>query len=152
MAATYRIGPSDVFSPGDLSADADTVQSQIALLDQQIQGNESIDVDTLDQWTAFEGGWKGFYSDHFGGFFSSFFSALNDSNRDDLIRYENQLVSLQAALQPFGVSLVAPLAPSTGAKDNIGDQLKAQGLSLPSTTSIVIIIAAVIGLLLVWKS
>lgn len=148
--ATYRVGPSDFFTPGDLSADADTLEGQVSALDRQIEGNEGASVEFSDQWTAFLTSWRAFYNAHFGGFFSTFFSALNDSNRDDLIRYENQLGAFEAQAQGFGASLVAPVDPSTGSKDTIGDQLAAQGL--PGVSSFVLIAAAVVVVLLVWKS
>lgn len=150
--ATYRIGPSDFFSGGDLSADADAVQAQIEVLDRELSGNEGAPPDFLDQWTAWEGQWRAFYTQHFGGFFSNLFSALNDSNRDDLIRYENQLATFIDHSKAFGADVVAPLTPSTGAKDNLGDQLRAQGLQLPSISTIVLLAVAVIVAMLVWKS
>lgn len=148
--ATYRIGPSDFFTPGDLSADADTVEGQVSALDRQIEGNEGAGVEFSDQWTAFVTSWRAFYSAHFGGFFSNLFSALNDSNRDDLIRFENQLGAFEARAQSFGASLIAPVDPSTGSKDTLGAQLGAQGL--PGLSSIVLVAAAVVVVLLVWKS
>lgn len=147
--ATYRIGPSDFFLPGDLSADAETVQGQIEELDALLQ-ETSAPVDFQDQWTHFETAWKGFYGDHFGGFFSTVFSAFNDSNRDDLIRYEHQLADFQARAKQLGAELVAPVGPSAGAGDNIGAQLAAQGL--PSTTGLVVLAIAVIVVLIAWKA
>jgi len=149
-AATYRVGPSDFFTPGDLSSDADTVNGQIAQLDAQIQGNELATGEFTDQWTHFEVDWRTFYQAHFGGFFSNLFSALNDSNRDDLIRYENQLAAFQASAAAFGASLIAPVGPSSGSKDTIGDQLSAQGLPSKSTLIVLGIIAVVV--LVLWKS
>ncbi len=108
--------------------------------------------DFSDQWAGFETDWRTFYDAHFGGFFSTLFSSLNDSNRDDLIRYENQLAAFETQAASFGVALIAPVAPSTGAKDDIGDQLKAQGLGLPSVGSLVLLAVAVVVVLVVWKS
>ncbi len=147
--ATYRIGPSDFFLPGDLSADADTVNGQVAELDGQLAAlNASPDFE--DQWTHFETSWKGFYSDHFGGYVSTFLSAFNDSNRDDLIRYETQLADFQARAKQIGADLIAPVGPSSGAGDTIGKQLGAQGL--PSTTGLIVLAVAVIAVLIVWKT
>jgi hypothetical protein len=151
-AATYRIGPSDVFSPGDLSADADTVDGQVKALDGELAGNEHAPVDFVDQWTAWENQWRAFYTAHFGGFFTNFFSALNDSNRDDLIRYENQLATFIDQARAFDANVIAPVGPSSGAKDNLGDQLAAQGLHLPSISTLVVLVVAVIVAVVVWKS
>lgn len=148
--ATYRIGPSDFFTPGDLQADADTVQGQIDALDAELLGNFATPLDFSDQWSHFENDWKNFYTDHFGGFFSNLFSALNDSNRDDLVRYENQLAAFQTQAAGFGAKLIAPVAPSTGSQDTLGAQLKAQGI-LPSTTGLILLAVAAIALIVVWK-
>lgn len=148
---TYRIGPSDFFTPGDLTADANTVQAQVDVLNGLVNGNESVPPDFTDQWQAFETHWKGFYADHFGGFFSSWFSAFNDSNRDELISYENQLASFQDQAKAFGADIIGETAPSTGAKDNIGDQLAAQGLHLPSVSTVVIFAVVAIVAFVIWK-
>ncbi len=148
--ATYRIGPSDFFLPGDLSADADTVNGQIEELDSQLADGEP-SPEFSDQWTHFETAWRTFYADHFGGYFSTVFSAFNDANRDQLIQFERQLVDFQAAAKAFGAELVAPVGPSSGSGDTLGKHLDAQGI-LPSTTTLVVLAAAAIALILVWKS
>jgi len=147
--ATYRIGPSDFFTPGDLSADADTLNGQVEELDSQLDDGEP-SPEFVDQWTHFETAWRAFYSDHFGGFFSSLFTAFNDANRDDLIRYENQFADFQRSAKAFGAELVAPVGPSSGSGDTIGRQLEAQGL--PSTTTLVVLAAAVVAVLIAWKA
>lgn len=149
MPSTYRVGPSDFFTSGDLSADAQTVQSQVQILDSQLTGNELVPVDFADQWTSFERQWGAFYADHFSGFFSTLLTAFNDANRDDLIRYESQLAAFQERAAAFGAQNYAPVGPSSGAKDNIGAQLAAQGL--PSTTSILLIAAALVAVIVVLK-
>jgi hypothetical protein len=151
--ATYRIGPSDFFTPGDLTADANTVQAQVDVVNQQVTGNESAPSDFVDQWNAFETHWKGFYADHFGGFFSSWFSAFNDSNRDELISYENQLAAFQKQAQGFGADIIAPVAPSTGAGDTLGAQLGKQlaGAGLPSISTLVVLAVVGIVAFVIWK-
>lgn len=153
MAATYRIGPSDVFTGGDLEADADTLDAQVEALDSQIEGNENAPGDWVDQWVNWQGGWKAYKAQHFGGVLDSFLSALNDSNRDDLIRYENQFASFATAAGSFGATVVAPVAPSTGSGDTLAAQLKNQlGPLIPSATELVVIAVAVVVILVVWKA
>lgn len=147
--ATYRIGPSDFFLPGDLAADAATVDGQITELDELLD-DAGAPAEFADQWLYFHNAWSGFYSDHFGGFFSNLVSALNNSNRDDLIRYENQLAAFQAQARTFGAEQVAPVAPSTGTKDTLGDHLNAQGL--PSAVSLTVLLVAVALLIVLWKA
>jgi hypothetical protein len=147
--ATYRIGPSDFFTPGDLSADADTLNGQVEELDAQLDEGDP-PVEFQDQWTHYQTSWATFYKAHFGGFFSSLFTALNDANRDDLIRYETQFGDFQRQAKAYGAELVAPVGPSSGSGDTIGRQLEAQGL--PSTTTLVVLAAAVIAVLIAWKA
>jgi hypothetical protein len=152
-SATYLVGPSDFFTPGDLEADAATLNGQVSSLDAQIEGNEAVPQTFVDQWTSFEAAWGSFYSSSFSGYLSSLVSALNDSNRDALISYENQFAAFAAQASSFGATLVAPVAPSNGSGDTIAKQLSAQtgGLSLPSLTSIAVVAVAVIVILVVWK-
>ncbi len=145
--ATYRIGPSDFFTPNDLAADAETLQAQILALDPLIV--DAAPMEFFDQWTHFETAWRTFYEQHFGGFVSNLLTAFNDANRDDLIRYETQFASFEQQAKEFGVGLVAPVGPSSGAKDNIGAQLAAQGL--PGTGTLVILAVAAIALIVTWK-
>lgn len=154
--ATYRIGPSDTFSGGDLQADAATLDAQVEALDAQIEGNEAAPPAFVDQWVVWQGQWKAFEAQHFGGFVSSFLTALNDANRDQLIQFENQFASFASAAAGFGASVVAPVTISSGSGDTLGNLLKNQtggiGSLLPSSTSIVVVIVAIIVALVVWKS
>lgn len=155
-AATYRIGPSDFFTPGDLKADADTLNGQVEDLDNQIEGNESVDSTEVEQWVAFQGRWGAFYTSNFGGFFSSLLTSLNDANRDQLIQYEKDFGNFAAAFAPSGVALAGGLVqPSTGSKDTIGDQLKQQTENapdiLPSGNKIIIILVLVVVALFIFK-
>jgi hypothetical protein len=151
-AATYRIGPSDFFLPGDLAADANTVDLQVTALDAELTALDGVPVAFHDAWTAYEGQWRAFYADHFGGFFSNFLSALNNSNRDDLIRYENQLATFQDQAKAFGADTIAPVTPSEGTQDTISAHLGKQLPDLKSVSGIVVLVAAAIVLILVWKS
>lgn len=152
----YRIGPSDFFTGGDLEADASTLDAQVATLDAELEGNESIGQDFQDQWTVWKASWAIFYDDHFGGFFSSFVSALNNSNRDDLIRYENQFSEFERSARELGSIVLAPVVPSTGTQDTFGDHIKDQidkaPSILPAASSVVVIVVAIVIAIVVWKA
>lgn len=155
--ATYRIGPSDFFTPGDLKADADTLNGQINALDAQIEGSDSIDQGTIDQWRAWLSSWQDFYGGEFGGFFRNLFTALNDSNRDQLIQFESTFANFASEFATAGAHVAGGVvAPSSGSKDTIGDQLAEQvkdapsGL-LPSGTKIIIALVVVAVIVFLWK-
>jgi hypothetical protein len=152
-AATYRIGPSDFFTPGDLQADAQTLDAQVSNLDSQIEGGEAAPPDYVDQWTVWLQQWHAFRDDHFGGWVSSFFSSLNDSNRDDLIRFENQFAAFSLRAQRFGADVVAPVDPSTGSKDTLGQHVGDQAKGLPSisTAAIITVAVAAVVVIVVWR-
>jgi len=155
-APTYRVGPSDFFTPGDLEADGATLDAQVATLDAELEGNERIPQSFADQWTLWKARWAIFYDDHFSGFFSAFLSSFNNSNRDDLIRYENQFAEFERKARELGAEVVAPVQPSTGTKDTFGDHLREQldeAPSLgPSVTTIVVVVVAVVLAIVVWKA
>jgi hypothetical protein len=141
-AATYRIGPSDFFTPGDLEADADLVDQQATQLDGQImaRGNDQL----TGAWEAWLSGWRSFYGSTFGGYLSSLFASFNDGNRDALISYENQLSSWQQQAAAQGVSVIgAQVQASTGSKDTLGAQLGVQGLPSAGALTILIIVAVI---------
>ena len=154
-AATYRIGPSDFFTPGDLQADAATLDAQVEVLDDEIESGGA-PPGFVDQWTVWVQQWRAFRDDHFGGWVSSFFSALNDSNRDDLIRFETQFSSFSKRAASFGADVVAPVDPSTGSKDTLGEHLRdqAEGATglFPSTGAIVAMAVGAIAVILVWRA
>jgi hypothetical protein len=124
MGATYRIGPSDHFTSGDLEADAATLDRQIALLDDQDMN--AVSQDFFDGWFAFVAEWKKFYADVF---LNSFWGAgWNNGNRDQLVQFENRFGTWSSQYTtetnrslPGGV-----IAPSTGTKDGFGDHLANQ--------------------------
>lgn len=141
--ATYRIGPSDTFTGGDLKADADTLQGQVTDLDNQVEGNENLDSNDVEQWVAWQGKWAAFYTQSFGGVVTNTLTALNDSNRDQLIQFEKDFANFATTFQPQGVTLAGGVVqPSTGSGDTLGAQLAAQlaGTGLSSTTIIVILL------------
>jgi len=152
-AATYRIGPSDFFTPGDLQADAATLDAQVTTLDAEIEGSEAASPAFVDQWNVWTQQWKAFRDEHFDGWFSSLFSALNDSNRDDLIRFEMQFSSFAKRAASFGADVVAPVDPSTGSKDTLGHHIGDQAAGLPSisTGAIVTVAVAAIVVIVVWR-
>jgi hypothetical protein len=155
-APKYRIGPSDFFTPGDLAADAQTLNGQVDELDTQIEGNTDVDQSLVDQWTAFHAEWKGFFADEFGGFFRNLFTSLNDANRDQLIQYETIFNNFYAQLQQYNVGLSGgAVVPSDGSGDTLGEQVNNQLKDLPSptatATSIVAIIVVAVVAYLIWK-
>jgi hypothetical protein len=155
--ATYRIGPSDFFTPGDLSADADTLNGQVTDLDGQVEGNESIDQASMDQWTAWLATWKAFYSSEFGGFFRNLFTALNDANRDQLIQFETTFGNFATQFSAAGASIAGGVvAPSTGSKDTVGDQLNDQlkdapNIGLSASTKLLIAGVLIVAVLFMVK-
>jgi hypothetical protein len=156
-APTYRIGPSDFFTPGDLRADADTLNAQVGRVDAQVTGNEYVSPDFLDGWTAFIARWKAFYEDHWGGFFSSWLSAVNDSNRDQLIAFERDFGAWASRAASEGARIVDPIyAPSTGAGDTLGKHVDDQLKDLPSpgglfSSAAILVVVLVLGYF-AWKA
>lgn len=144
-AATYRIGPSDFFTPGDLKGDADTVDAGVDELDTSLRSS-SAPPDFCDSWEAWRTGWKAFYADHFGGFFSTLGTAFNDANRDALISYEQQLASWRGQARAQGAQLYGPdLGVSTGSGDSIAKQAAASGLGGIGLELLVGLVVAVIA-------
>lgn len=155
---TYRIGPSDVFTPGDLKADADTLNAQVGELDAQIEGNEAIDQTLVDQWTAFHQAWTSFYSSQFGGFFTNLLTALNDSNRDQLIQYEQTFANFAQELQQQDNLQIAGgvVQPSSGSGDTLGKQIANQlgGPNAPVSglaTKVIVIMVLLVVALFIFK-
>lgn len=104
-AATYRIGPGDFFTPSDLAADADTLNSQVNALDDSLNGNETAPTSWWDQWNVFVSRWRGFYTSNFGGFWSNLSTALNNDNRDQLVSYERQFQTWADQARGYGASI-----------------------------------------------
>lgn len=150
-AATYRIGPSDFFTPGDLRADASTLDGQVQALDKVISvGN--VPPDFSDTWLSWLNSWNAFRSDHFDGFFSGFFSALNDSNRDELISFERQFQQWRSQTAGFGQTPPGPdIEPSEGAGDTFGKHVANQLGGLPSASSFTWLLVAGAVVLLLWR-
>jgi hypothetical protein len=139
--ASYIVGPASVFSPGDLAADASTLDGQVQALDALVEGNENVDPGWLNQWLAFQGAWAAFYFQDFGGTLTNLVTALNDSNRDQLISYENQFQSLYGS---SGLQLANVVAPSTGSQDGLSNLLGLPKLPSSSTVTIWLVVIAVI--------
>lgn len=125
--ATYRIGPSDTFLPGDLEADADTLNTQVNELDDSIDGNNAIPQTEWDGWQLFLSSWKKFYSSSFGGFFTNLATALNDANRDQLIQFETEFSNWASQLGSYGGSVPGGvIGVSSGAQDTLGNLIRNQ--------------------------
>jgi|SRR6516164_795145 hypothetical protein len=120
----YRIGPSDIFTSGDLLADANTLNGQMNSLDDQ--DFTKVSQALFDGWNSFLQEWRAFYKSTFGGLFNT--SAWNNGNRDELIQFESRFAAFADQYKtesgnslPGGVVNV-----SSGTKDTLGDQLKNQ--------------------------
>ena len=149
--ATYRIGPSDFFTPGDLRADAATLDSQVQGLD-AVLATGNVPPDFHDSWLSWVTRWNTFRADHFDGFFAGFFAALNDSNRDELISYENQFQQWRSQAAGFGQTPPGPdIEPSEGAGDTLGKHAANQLSGLPSLSSVTWILVAGAVVLLLWR-
>ena len=135
-AATYRISSGDFFTPGDLAADAQTLDAQVKLTDLG-----------TPEWAAFAAQWDAFYADHFGGFLSTFFTAFNDGNRDQLVQFEARYSALAAAA---GVSRATDVQvkPDVSALDQLKGQLLGSGPLVSWSTALVVVavIVAIVAL------
>jgi hypothetical protein len=147
-AATYRIGPSDFFTPGDLAADADTLNEQIHALDDALNGNEAAPQDWWDRFQAFMATWKKFYSSTFGSYFADVLASLNDGNRDQLISFENQFAAWAQQAAGYGAGLPGPtIAPSDGSGDTLAKQIsKEVGGILPSGVTLVLLVLVIVAI------
>lgn len=116
--ATYRIGPTGLFTNEDLKADALTLDTQVNRLDDLPM--EEVSETFFDAWIAFWSEWKKFYANTILGSF--FGPAWNDANRDQLIQFENRFeaLSVEYAAQT-GKTILDVTKPGTGPKDKLGD-------------------------------
>jgi hypothetical protein len=144
--ASYIVGPASLFTPSDLAADASTLDGQVQALDGQVEGNDSVDPGWLNQWIAFQGAWAAFYYQDFGGALTNLVTSLNDSNRDQLIQYENTFQQLYAS---SGQQLSNVVSPSTGSQDSLSNLLGLPKLPSSSTVTTWLIVIAVIVVALV---
>jgi hypothetical protein len=135
IAPSYRIGPSDFFTPGDLQADSRTLNDAVNRLDDSDWTKPSQAL--FDAWTSFIPEWRGFYTGNFLGWTDAFLASLNDSTRDQLIQFETRFLDFVAQYQQqTGIALPDVVQPSTGAKDTLADHLKNQlGPLVPSLDS-----------------
>jgi hypothetical protein len=148
ITPSYRIGPSDFFTSGDLLADANTLNDQVNRLNDQFHSGTTVSDDLWNAWADFIQQWRGYYSDTFGGVFGGFFAAFNDSNRDQLIQFETRFQNFVIEYQDqTRTSVPDVVAVSSGTKDNIGEQLRNQLQPLvPSVNMTYVLIALVIGI------
>lgn len=125
-AATYRIGPGDLFLPGDLKADADTLASQMEALDAQTNGAAGLPRDLVNAWVLFQGDWAAFYYAHFDGVLDEWLTAANDSNRDQLLQFETRFQKIVDGFRAAGLAVagtdVEPVDPEKrpGLLDKLG--------------------------------
>jgi hypothetical protein len=126
IAPSYRIGPSDVFTPGDLSADAATLNNQINALDNLDWTKPSQAL--FDAFFAFKSEWRTWYTETFSGWLGAFGAAFNDGNRDELIQFEIRFATfaVQYAAESGNTLPGGVVQPSTGAKDTLGQHLADQ--------------------------
>lgn len=151
-AATYRVGRSDFFTPGDLDADAQTVNAQVDAFDNAMDGNTISPQDWFDAWNVWLAQWRYFFKDKFsGGYLSDIATALNDSNRDDLVRYETQLEEWIKQGTDYGIGLPpgSRVTPSSGSGDSIDNHLK--GIGLPDLNTIALLVTVLGGAYALWK-
>lgn len=122
MAASYRIGPSDLFVGSDLYADAKTLNAQVQGFDRLIESLPNSDKrasdDLLQSWYSFTAQFNPYFRDTWqdNGTFSNFLAALNDSNRDELIQWETRFADLVSQFGAVGIkSASVDVAVSLGA-------------------------------------
>lgn len=101
--AEYRIGPTGLFTPGDLHADADTLNGQIQALDDAKSSHGGRLSPTSIAFLKFLNEWNQFYYNTFGGFFDDLAAALNNDNRDQLIQFENRFQVFASDLSKEGI-------------------------------------------------
>lgn len=140
ISPSYRIGPSDFFLPSDLLADANTLNDQINRLDDQNWDKPSQGL--FDAFQDFISEWRKFYTS------MGFFSALNNSNRDQLVQFETRFIAFVSNYQAeSGVNVPDVVAPSSGTKDTFGDHIRNQLQPLaPSLNITYVIIAVILGI------
>jgi hypothetical protein len=152
--AVYRVGRSDFFTPGDLEADASTLDAQVTQLDNALDGNEQAPSDWWDGWNSFVAQWRGFYGQTFKGkgFFGSLLSALNDSNRDELVSFETRFDTWNSQAANYSAAL--PAGSHTGVSEGSGDSLSnhLKDLGLPSVGGLTLLIAVALGAYLAWRA
>jgi len=103
--ADYRLGPTGLYTPGDLHADADTLHDQVLALDDALSAHGGRLSPTGIGFLQFENEWNQFYANNFGGFFQDLVTAANDGNRDQLIQFEQRFQTFASDLSQEGVSI-----------------------------------------------
>lgn len=149
---TYRVGPSDFFTPDDLATDAKTLDAQIKALDALLQDAPAAPEAWFDSWNVFYAKWWAFFKDHFGGWFNNFVTAFNDSNRDELVSFEQQFETWASQAAGYGAQLQdgARVGPRTKSGDSLDNHLA--GLGLPSLNTLALVVGVVAGAVVLWKA
>lgn len=126
MGATYRIGPADHFTGGDLKGDAVTLNSQVQATDDVIgnvpQGDNRLSEGLFQAWATFTAIWNPYFADTYqnSSGFDNFLTALNDGNRDQLVQFENRFADLYQQFKSAGITSPAvDVAVSLGAPDTV---------------------------------
>lgn len=150
-AGTYRVGPSDFFTPDDLATDAKTLDAQIKALDSLLENNTA-PTEWFDAWNVFYAKWWAFWKDHFGGWFSNFVTAFNDSNRDELVSFEQQFETWATQAAGYGAQLQdgSRVGPRTKSGDSLDNHLA--GLGLPSLNTLALCAGVLVGGIVLWKA
>ena len=151
-AGTYRVGPSDFFTPDDLASDAKTLDAQIKALDSLLQDAPDAPEAWFDAWNVFYAKWWAFFKDHFSGWFTNFVTAFNDSNRDELVSFEQQFETWASQAADYGAKL--PDGSRVGPRDKSGDSLDnhLKGLGLPDLNSISLLVGVVVGGIVLYQA
>lgn len=151
MAAVYRVGRSDFFSPGDLQADAETLNRQILTTDNLLEDDHAVPTAEFDAWNGFYAEWLHFFKDHFVGYFDTLLSSLNDSNRDQLVAMEERFEAFMTTFEGYGFGLPegSRTKPSSGSGDSLDNHIK--GLGLPSLGTVGIVAGIIVSGIVIWK-
>jgi hypothetical protein len=122
--ATYRIGPDDFFTGGDLRADAYTLNSMVQAVEQVVGDvpahDPRLSEDLFTAWAMFTAQWNPSFAADWdnAGSASTFLLALNDGNRDQLIQFESRFADIYSKLKAAGIeSSYVNVELSTGAPD-----------------------------------
>jgi hypothetical protein len=149
---TYRVGPSDFFTAADLASDAAALDAQIKGLDALLQDAPAAPEAWFDAWNVYYAKWWKFFKDHFGGWFDNWVTAFNDSNRDELISFEQQFETWAAQAAEYKAQLPdgSRIGPRTKSGDSLDNHLA--GLGLPSLNTIALVAGIVAGGVVLWKA
>jgi hypothetical protein len=150
-AGTYRVGPSDFFTAADLASDAKALDDQIKALDHLLE-DVATPTEWFDAWNVYYAKWWAFFKDHFGGWFDNWVTAFNDSNRDELVSFEQQFETWAAQAAEYNAKLQdgARVGPRTRSGDSLDNHLA--GLGLPSLNTLALVAGVLVGGVVLWKA